>query len=147
MRWRWLVVPAAAAAAVAAYACKSKPTAPDPCGTGTPPSLVGSYTFESYKVGTQTFTQASASGSLRFTDTSYVQIYTLPIAHGGLDSTFSDTGSYFVTGVRCISQFSRVDTTHFSGTFTLVTTSVQTTYTATGTNGSLPVTWIWSKVP
>jgi hypothetical protein len=147
MRSKRLLVPAVAAAAVAAFACKSKPTAPDPCGTGTPPSLVGSYSFQSYKLGTRTFTEPSSYGSLRFTDTSYVQTYTLPIAQFGLDSTFSDTGSYYITGERCISQFSHVDTTHFSGTFTLVTTSVQTTYTATGTNGSEPVTWIWSKIP
>jgi hypothetical protein len=146
MRSRWLVVSAVAAAAVAAFACKSKPTAPDPCGTGTPPSLVGSYTFQSYKVGTHTYAQPGSFGSLRFTDATYIQIYTLPIGLGGVDSTISDTGSYFITGERCISQFSAVDTTHFSGTFTLVTTSVQTTYTATGSNGTEPVTWIWAKV-
>ncbi len=132
------VKPSFAAALLAAgalglvFACKS--TTSNNCGSGTPPSLVGTYTLQSLTLGVSTpLTSPQETGTLRFHATTY-----------GVDLSGalvqSDTGSYAITGSSCISQNSAI-TAPFIGTFTLV----NTTLSVAGTQGGQAVASIWTK--
>lgn len=124
-----------AGAVVIAAACKSS-TSSNGCGTGTPPSLVGSYDLQSYTIGTVTISSPQASGTLRLHASTYGTDLVLPGPQ-----VISDSGTYTITGSSCISENSLTGQPQFTGTFTLV----GTTFTITGSAGGQTVAAVWTK--
>ena len=119
----------ALAAALAFAACKDS-TSSSACGSGTPPSVVGTYKLASYTYGGTTVdTTQGASGQLRFYATTY-----------GFNATFpgptaiADSGTYTVSGVRCMTETSAMGQGSTSGTFTLSGTTPGSIFTFAGTN-------------
>jgi hypothetical protein len=130
----WLAAAGSTAAALAiAFACTS--STDNNCGSGTPPSLVGSYSLQSYTIGISTLTPPQASGTLRF----YPSAYSVSLTVAG--QPVADTGSYVITGSRCISQSSLNGNPQFVGTFSLS----GTTLTVTGTAAGQAVASQWTK--
>jgi len=118
------------AAAVAFAACSKDSTSSSTCGSGTPPSLAGNYALVSYTLGTTTVdTTMGASGQLRFYASAYAFNATVPPG-----TTISDSGSYTVSGIRCISETSVLGQGSSTGTFTLTGTSAGSVFTFTGSN-------------
>ena len=76
-----------------AAACKSSTS--NNCGSGSPPSLVGTYALQSYTLGTATITYPTASGTLQFRTTMYNVNLTLPGP-----SIVVDSGTYSIVGVE-----------------------------------------------
>ena len=115
-----------------AFACKS--TTENTCGSGTPPSLVGTYALESLTLGVGTpLTSPQETGTLRFHATTYGVDLAGALAQ-------SDTGTYAITGASCISQNSAV-TAPFTGSFTLV----GSTLSIAGSQGGQAVASVWTK--
>jgi len=139
----WMAAAAASAGALAiAFACKT--STDTSCGSGSPPSLSGTYSFSSYTLGTTTWTAPPSTGQLQMTGTAYQYSVTLDT---GTPPTHQVTGAgtYAITGAACITLTSSVDTTHFSGTFTLSTANGITTFRETGSDGTHVVHWVWVK--
>ena len=130
----WLVAAAASAGALAmAYACTS--STENGCGSGTPPSLVGTYTLVSFQLGAATpLTPPTETGALRLHATTYGADLAGLLAQ-------TDSGTYAITGASCISQNSVVGNQQFTGTFSLV----GTTLTLLGNVGGQAATVIWTK--
>jgi hypothetical protein len=123
-----------AGAVVIAAACKSS-TSGNGCGSGSPPSLVGSYDLQSYTIGTVTISAPAATGTLRFHTNTYGADLVLPGPQ-----VISDSGTYTITGASCISENSLTGQPQFTGTFTLV----GTTFSVTGSAGGQTVA-VWTK--
>ncbi|HXY20024.1 MAG TPA: hypothetical protein VEH83_08525 [Gemmatimonadales bacterium] len=128
----WLAAAAACAGAVA-LACKS--STETSCGSGTPPSLTGTYALQSFQLGATTpLTPPSETGTLRLHATTYGASLAGLLAQ-------DDSGTYVITGASCISQNSVVGNQQFVGTFTLV----GTTLTLLGSVGGQAATVVWTK--
>jgi len=131
---------AAAALAVAGAlwfaACKSSTS--NNCGSGTPPSLVGSYSLESYTLGTTTLTSPTASGTLQFRATMYNVNLSLPGPTAVVDS-----GTYTIVGSACINELSQAGNPTFSGTFQLNLSD--STFSVTGTAAGQVAASVWKK--
>jgi len=127
---RSVVVPGVAlAAALAVAACKGS-TGTDACGSGTAPSLVGTYKLASATLGSTSIdTTIGASGQLRFYASTYAFTVTVPPS-----APIPDTGTYSISGVRCISETSVAGRGFSSGTFTLSGTTAGSIFSFTGTN-------------
>ena len=139
----WMAAAAASAGALAiAFACK--PSTDTSCGSGAPPDLSGTYTFSSYTLGTKTWSAPPSSGQLQMTGTTYQDSVTLDTGTPPTQQV-SGAGTYAITGAACITLTSSVDTTHFSGTFTLGTAVGITTFRETGSDGTHVVHWVWVK--
>lgn len=126
----WVIVPGVALAAALAFAaCSSDSTGTSACGSGTAQSLVGNYALVSYSLGTATVdTSQGASGQLRFYASTYAFDATVP------GTTIADSGTYTVSGVRCISETSALGQGSSTGTFTLTGTTAGSIFTFTGSN-------------
>ncbi len=131
----------AIAGALALASCKES-TSSGSCGSGTPPSLVGTYVLDAYTLGTNTVPAPPASGSLQFTATKYYATISVPNpAPPPTSITTSDSGTYAIQGSACISQNSQTGQPQFVGTFTLT----GTTFTVTGTAGGQAAGSVWTK--
>ena len=125
-----LAAPALAIAAALAFAACSDSTSSSTCGSGTPPNLVGTYKLASYTLGTITVdTTAGASGQLRFYAADYAFDLTIPV-----QGTISDSGTYTLSGVRCVSETSVAGKGATNGTFTLTSATPGAIFSFTGTN-------------
>ena len=122
-----------AVALAVAFACKS--STDNNCGSGTPPSLVGTYSLQSYTIGISTLTPPQATGTLHF----YTSAYSVSLTVAG--QPVADSGSYVITGSQCISQSSVNGNPQFVGTFSLS----GTTLTVTGTAGGQAAASQWTK--
>jgi hypothetical protein len=130
----------ALAGALAFAACESS-TSNSSCGSGTPPSLVGTYALVSYTIGLTTVTTADgASGELRFHASTYGASINVPGT-----GVLADSGSYTVTGAKCISQSSVMGQPQFTGTFTLSGTTSGSTFTVSGSAAGQVVASAWTK--
>jgi hypothetical protein len=133
----------ALAGALAFAACESSSNT-NACGSGTPPSLVGTYTLVSAAFGADTFTSgAGYSGTLAFTATRYT--FTVATPPPSSVTLLADSGTYTVTGAKCISENSDTGNPQFSGTFTLSGTTPGSTLTVTGAAATVPVTFVATK--
>lgn len=122
------VVVLAVAGAIAA-ACSST-TSDNTCGSGTPPSLVGTYKLASYSFGGNTLdTLQGVSGQLRFYPSNYGFNVTVPVV-----GAIADTGTYAISGVRCMTETSVVGSGSTTGTFTVGGTTPGSVFTFAGTN-------------
>jgi hypothetical protein len=129
------------AGALAFAGCKSTTSSSsNACGSGTPPSLVGTYTLASYTVGTTTIPSPPASGTLVFTATTYTVNLSLPNGGGGT-TVIADNGTYTITGASCISETSANSLPTFTGSFTLG----GSTLTVSGTAGGQAAGSVWTK--
>lgn len=129
----WWVAAASAGALAIGYACKS--STESGCGSGTPPSLVGTYTLASFQLGAATpLTPPMETGDLRL----HASTYGADLS--GLLSQ-QDSGTYAITGASCISQNSVIGNQQFTGTFSLV----GTTLTLLGSVGGQAATVVWTK--
>lgn len=118
----------AVAGAVAA-ACSST-TSDGTCGSGTPPSVVGTYKIASYTLGTTALdTLQGLSGQLRFYASAYGFNVTIPV-----QGAIADSGTYTISGVRCMSETSVAGSGSTTGTFTLNGTTAGSVFTFAGTN-------------
>ncbi len=121
----------AVAGALACVAgCKS--STENSCGSGTPPSLVGTYNLQSLIVSGTPITPET--GTLQF----LTSTFTIDMSGSYV---FADTGSYVVSGSRCLSENGR--NSQFIGTFSLV----GTTLSVSGSYTSQAVTSVWTKTP
>lgn len=121
----------ALAAALAVASCKESTSSTD-CGTGAAPSVVGTYKLARYTLGANTVdTTMGASGTLHFYASDYSFAANIPVV--GL---IADSGSYTITGVRCMSEVSVLNPGTSSGTFTLTGTTPGSIFTFTGTNSA-----------
>jgi len=135
------VVPALALSAGLAFAACESSTSSNSCGSGTAPSLVGTYALVSYTIGLTTVTTADgATGQLRFHASTYGASITVP-----LTGSIADSGSYTVTGSKCISQNSLTGQPQFSGTFTLSGTTTGAVFTVSGSAAGQVVASVWTK--
>jgi len=138
------VVPVFALAAGLVFAACDSSTSNSSCGSGTAPSLVGTYALVSYTIGLTTVTTADgATGELRFHASTYGASITIPI--GGAPEVIADSGSYTVTGAKCISQNSITGQPTFTGTFTLSGTASGAVFTVSGTAAGQVVASAWTK--
>lgn len=138
------VVPAVAMAGALAIAACSSSTTGNSCGSGTAPSLVGTYALVSYTIGLTTVTTADgATGQLRFHASTYGAGISIPTAGG--PEVIADSGSYTVTGSKCISQNSITGQPTFSGTFTLSGTTTGAVFTVNGSAAGQVVASVWTK--
>ncbi len=131
-----IVVTAAVALAGAAAACKSS-SSTNACGSGSPPSLVGTYALVSYTLSGTTITAPPAVGTLRLHASTYGVDLTLPAPTG----TVSDSGTYSIVGSSCINQSSVLGQPQFTGSFSLV----GTTLTVSGSAATQAVVSVWTK--
>ena len=123
------VAPGLALAAVLAIAA-CKDTTTNSCGSGTAPSVAGTYKLISYTAGGATVdTTMGASGQLRFYATAYAFNATLPVV-----GALADTGSYVISGTKCMSETSVTGQGSSTGTFTLSGTTPGSVFTFAGTN-------------
>jgi len=130
---------AIAAALGLAAACKST-TSSNSCGSGTPPSLIGSYSLTSYTIGSTTIPNPPANGTLVFTAAKYTVNLSLPNGTGGT-AVIADSGTYAITGASCISETSSTGLPTFTGTFTLS----GSTLSVSGTAGGQAAGSTWAK--
>jgi hypothetical protein len=122
-----------ALAAALAFAACSTSTSSSACGSGTPPNVVGTYKLASYTLGTTTIdTTQGASGQLRFHATTYGFNATIPVT-----GAIGDSGTYAISGVRCMTETSVMGQGSSSGTFTLNGTTPGSIFTFAGTNTAL----------
>jgi len=131
---------AVAGALWVAAACSSSTS--NNCGSGAPPSLVGTYALESYTLGTSTITAPTATGTLRFYTSLYGVTLNLPNGTGGT-TVVTDSGSYTVMGSSCINESSVLGQPQFSGTFTY--TASDSALQVTGTAAGQVAASIWKK--
>ncbi len=115
---------AVAAALGFAAACKSS-TSSNACGSGSPPSLVGSYSLVSYSLAGTPQTGTTGTLQLNSNPDTYVANIVFPPPVGAQH----DSGTYVIQGASCISENSALGNPQFVGTFELV----GTTLTLTGT--------------
>lgn len=119
----------AVAGVIAAAACSS-PTSSNTCGSGTAPVVIGTYALISYTLGTTTITTAQgASGQLRF----YASSYGFNLSIPG-QAAVADSGTYSISGVKCMSETSVLGQGSTTGTFTLSGTTPGSVLTFTGMN-------------
>ena len=129
----------ALAGALAFAACKES-TSSNACGTGTPPSVAGTYKLASYTLGGTTIdTTQGATGQLRFHTALYGFNATLPGP-----TVIVDSGSYTISGIKCMSEVSVLNTgVTISGTFTLSGATAGSIFTFQGTSAATgPVAFI-----
>jgi len=127
---RSLAAPVLAIAAALAFVACSDSTGSNACGTGTPPNVVGTYKLASYTLGSNTVdTTSGASGQLRFYASDYAFNVTIP-AQG----TIADSGTYTISGSRCMTEVSVENPGSSTGTFTLTGTTPGSIFTFAGTN-------------
>ena len=113
-----------------AFACSSATSSN--CGSGTPPSLVGTYVLQSLTIGGGApLSPPQETGALRFHATTYGVELTGALVQ-------ADTGTYAITGTSCITENG---ITQFTGTFSLV----GTTFTVSGAQASQAVASVWTK--
>ncbi len=135
----------AALAAVLAFATCKESTS-NSCGSGTPPSLVGTYAMVSYSLGVNTIPVPPASGSLVFTATRYTATISYPNpSPPPTTATVVDSGTYAVTGTKCISQTSETGQPQFTGTFTLSSQAAGGTLSVEGMAGGVSASSVWTK--
>lgn len=122
----------ALAGALAFTACKDS-TSSNACGTGTAPVVAGTYKLASYTLGSSTIdTTSGASGQLRFYASNYAFNATIPI-----EGAISDSGTYTISGVRCMTEVSVQNPGTTTGTFTLSGTTPGSIFTFAGTNSAI----------
>jgi len=141
---RWVTLGAVAAAGLG-IACSSSPTTTNNCGSGTAPSLVGSYSLTSYTYGITVYTPPGAFGKLWYAYSTYADTITVPGSAG--DSTTVDSGTYQVVGSECINQQSLAGQRDFAGTFKLTTSNGATTLRVDGNDSLHVIISIWSRSP
>lgn len=142
-RMGWIAVGALAAAGVG-WACSSSPTSTNNCGSGSPPSLIGSYSLSQYTWGATVYAPPSAGGALAFTASTYHQTLVLPTST--LDTTIVDSGTYVIVGSECISEISQVaGNRDFGGTFKVATAQGATTLTLSGNDSLKIIIGVWKK--
>jgi len=135
------LVAALGAAALLLSACKSS-TSSNNCGSGTAPSLAGSYTLSSYTFGNKTWTSPTSTGTLQLTASTYA--YTMTLAANPLPLTVSDNGSYLILGSECI-RYTSADTARFAGSFGVLTSGSVTTLHESGSDSTHIIDWTWVK--
>ena len=143
MRPTFRLAVTAFAAALGIASCNSTPTNGNNCGSGTPPSLVGSYSLNQYTFGSRVWSAPPASGALTLTATTYVQTIHFPSTRG--DSTVSDDGTYEVVGATCILENSQEGMRPFSGSLSLRTASNVTTLRLAGSDSLHVIIGVWIK--
>ena len=122
----------AVAAALAFTGCKDS-TSSNACGTGVAPVVVGTYKLASYTFSTTTLdTTSGASGQLRFYASTYAFNATIPI-----EGAISDSGTYSISGARCMTEVSVQNPGTTTGTFTLSGTTPGSIFTYSGTNSAV----------
>ena len=100
------------------------------CGSGTAPVVVGTYTLASYTVGiTRIDTTMGASGQLRFYASAYGFDASFPVV-----GAVADSGTYVITGTKCMDETSVMGQGSTSGTFTITGTTPGSVLSFTGTN-------------
>ena len=134
------VVPAFALAAGLVFAACESSSNTSACGSGTPPSLVGTYDLVSAMFGPQTYGPPDYSGSLVFTSTRYK----FTVLQQDV-TVLADSGTYTVTGSKCIGENSDTGLPQFSGTFALSGTAPGATLTVTGAAATVSVTFVATK--
>ncbi len=127
---------AVAGALAFAAACKSS-TSSNACGSGSPPSLVGTYSLVSYSLGGTQQTGTTGSLVLNANPNTYVANIVFPPPIGAQH----DSGNYVIQGASCISENSALGNPQFIGTFELV----GTTLTLSGTVATQPVVIVLTK--
>ncbi len=142
-RMGWVAAGAMVAAGLG-WACSSSPTSTNNCGTGSPPSLVGSYNLFKYTFGSAVYVSPAASGTLTLTASRYSQRLTLPTS--GVDTVAVDSGTYLVVGSECINEHSLVaGNRDFGGTFKFTTVQGVTTLTLDGNDSLRIIIGVWTK--
>ncbi len=117
------------AGALAFTACKDS-TSSNACGSGTAPAVAGTYQIASYTLGTTALdTLQGLSGQLRF----YSAVYGFNVTIPG-QGTITDSGTYAISGVRCMSETSVAGSGSTTGTFSLNGTTAGSLFTFAGTN-------------
>jgi hypothetical protein len=139
-------VPKVVAAAVlvsAAVVAACSSSSDNSCGSGTPPSLAGSWNLRAFTLGTATVPSPPATGELRIheanaTTGKYAIDYDL-----GVGGPQFDSGNYTLTGQHCMSQSSLVNASQpqFVGTYTLTNAD---SLAVTGTAGGQTVNNYWT---
>ncbi|HXY68729.1 MAG TPA: hypothetical protein VEH62_04730 [Gemmatimonadales bacterium] len=143
MHTRLLGTAAVLGAVALGFAC-GNPTHTNGCGTGTPADLSGSYVLASYTLGTKHWTAPPSSGGLQLS--SFTYSYTITLSNTPSPPTVvRDSGTYEFVGLTCIIQTSLLDTTHFAGSFAVTTTGGITQLGETGSDGTNPVGFVWTK--
>jgi len=134
------VAVAALATSAVVAACSS--SSDNSCGSGTPPSLAGSWDLRAFTVGATTVPSPPASGELRIyevtaTTGTYAIDYDL-----GVGGPQYDSGSYTLTGQHCMSQSSLVNANQpqFVGTYTLTNSD---SLAVTGAAGGQTIANFW----
>jgi hypothetical protein len=143
-----IVVLASALAAGLVFAACDSSSNTNACGSGTPPSLVGTYALVSATFGPETYSTATGySGTLTFTATRYTfsVVGPNPTPPPATVTLLADSGTYTVTGSKCIGENSDTGNPQFTGTFTLSGTTPGSTLTVTGSAATVPVTFIATK--
>ncbi len=135
------VAVAALATSAVVAACSS--SSDNTCGSGTPPSLAGSWDLRAFTIGTATVPSPPATGELRIheasaTNGTYAINYDL-----GVGGPQFDSGTYALTGQHCMSQSSLVNATQpqFVGTYTLTNAD---SLAVTGTAGGQTIDNYWT---
>ena len=129
MRHASFAVAALALAGAIAAACSST-TSSNACGSGTPPSAVGTYSLISYTFGGNTVdTTQGASGQLRFHTGTYAFNVTIPV-----QGAIADSGTYAINGTRCMTETSLMGSGSTTGSFTLSGTTPGSVFSFAGTN-------------
>jgi hypothetical protein len=137
-----LAVVAVAAAAVVA-ACSS--SSDNSCGSGTPPSLAGSWDLRTFVIGTTTVPAPPATGELRIHEASATNgTYAINYDLTGANPLF-DSGTYALTGQHCMSQSSLVNGAQpqFVGTYTLTDVAGVDSLAVTGSAGGQTIDNYW----
>jgi hypothetical protein len=139
----WLAAGVLAAAGLG-MACASSPTSTNNCGSGTAPSLVGSYSLSKYTFGSTVYTTPAASGTLTFTANTYSQALSLPTA--ALDTTANDSGTYLIVGSECIYEHTLVaGNRDFGGTLAFTYPQGDTILTLNGNDSLRIIIGVWKK--
>jgi len=119
-----------ALAAAAFIGCSESMGSGGNCGSGTAPSVAGTYKLARYTLGSNTVdTLQGATGQLRFYAANYAFNATIPGT-----GAIADSGSYTITGIRCMSEVSVLNPGTSTGEFTLSGTTPGSVFTFAGTN-------------
>lgn len=140
-RW-WVAAAALAAAGLGMVSCASSPVNTNNCGSGAPPSLVGTYALSSYTFGSAVYTAPPASGALWLTSSTYADTLVIPVRLG--DSTVADHGTYQILGASCTLWQSLAGQRDFTGSFTLKTAQGLTTLRLSGNDSLHVIIGIWT---
>jgi len=136
------VIVLASAAVVAACSSSSD----NSCGSGTPPSLAGSWDLRAFTLGGTTVPAPPATGELRIHEANATTgTYAINYDLTGSSPQF-DSGNYVLTGQHCMSQSSLVNASQpqFVGTYTLTNAD---SLAVTGSAGGLTVDNYWKLKP